>query len=47
MMPLDKKRKLKLFISLICKGCQNNILVFIKTHNGINPLVEKLQVIGI
>ncbi|MHC8297753.1 DEAD/DEAH box helicase [Pseudomonas sp. ZS1P83] len=43
----DKKRKPELFIHLLRKGKWKQVLVFAKTRNGVDALVEKLQGLGI
>ncbi|MGF0241898.1 DEAD/DEAH box helicase [Rhodococcus sp. IEGM1300] len=44
---VDKKRKPELFIHLLRKGKWKQVLVFAKTRNGVDALVEKLQGLGI
>lgn len=44
---VDKKRKAELFIHLLRKGKWKQVLVFAKTRNGVDALVEKLQGLGI
>ena len=46
-MTVDKKRKPELFIHLLRKGKWKQVLVFAKTRNGVDALVEKLQGLGI
>lgn len=45
--PVDKKRKPELFIHLLRKNHWKQVLVFAKTRNGVDALVEKLQGMGI
>ena len=45
--PVDKKRKAELFVHLMRKGRWKQVLVFAKTRNGVDALVEKLQGLGI
>ena len=44
---VDKKRKPELFIHLLRKGKWKQVLVFAKTRNGVDALVEKLQGLGV
>jgi ATP-dependent RNA helicase RhlE len=44
---VDKKRKPELFVHLMRKGKWKQVLVFAKTRNGVDALVEKLQGLGI
>ncbi|KPH02550.1 DEAD/DEAH box helicase [Pseudomonas sp. RIT-PI-q] len=44
---VDKKRKAELFVHLMRKGKWKQVLVFAKTRNGVDALVEKLQGLGI
>ncbi|MHC8307446.1 DEAD/DEAH box helicase [Pseudomonas sp. PB3P13] len=44
---VDKKRKPELFIHLLRKGKWKQVLVFVKTRNGVDALVEKLQGLGV
>ncbi|VVP38077.1 DEAD/DEAH box helicase [Pseudomonas fluorescens] len=44
---VDKKRKPELFAHLLRKGKWKQVLVFAKTRNGVDALVEKLQGLGI
>jgi superfamily II DNA/RNA helicase len=44
---VDKKRKPELFIHLLHKGKWKQVLVFAKTRNGVDALVEKLQGLGV
>jgi superfamily II DNA/RNA helicase len=41
--PVDKKRKAELFVHLMRKGRWKQVLVFAKTRNGVDALVDKLQ----
>ena len=45
--PVDKKRKPELFVHLMRKGRWKQVLVFAKTRNGVDALVDKLQGLGI
>ena len=45
--PVDKKRKAELFVHLMRKGRWKQVLVFAKTRNGVDALVDKLQGLGI
>lgn len=45
--PVDKKRKAELFVHLMRKGKWKQVLVFAKTRNGVDALVDKLQGLGI
>ena len=45
--PVDKKRKAELFCHLLKKQRWKQVLVFAKTRNGVDALVEKLQGLGI
>ncbi|KAF1011758.1 MAG: ATP-dependent RNA helicase RhlE [Pseudomonas fluorescens] len=45
--PVDKKRKSELFVHLMRKGRWKQVLVFAKTRNGVDALVEKLQGLGV
>src|SRR5450830_1881971 len=45
--PVDKKRKSELFVHLMRKGRWKQVLVFAKTRNGVDALVDKLQGLGI
>jgi superfamily II DNA/RNA helicase len=44
--PVDKKRKAELFIHLLKKHDWNQVLVFVKTRNGVGQLVETLLAQG-
>ncbi|MDE1166804.1 MAG: DEAD/DEAH box helicase [Pseudomonas sp.] len=44
---VDKKRKAELFIHLLKKQKWTQVLVFAKTRNGVDALVERLQGLGI
>ena len=44
---VDKKRKPELFVHLMRKNKWKQVLVFAKTRNGVDALVEKLQGLGI
>ncbi len=44
---VDKKRKPELFIHLLRKNRWKQVLVFAKTRNGVDQLVEKLQGLGV
>ncbi|NWB84421.1 DEAD/DEAH box helicase [Pseudomonas gingeri] len=44
---VDKKRKPELFVHLMRKQHWKQVLVFAKTRNGVDQLVEKLQGLGI
>ena len=44
---VDKKRKPELFVHLMRKGKWKQVLVFAKTRNGVDALVEKLQGLGV
>ncbi|WP_260958259.1 DEAD/DEAH box helicase [Pseudomonas citri] len=44
---VDKKRKPELFVHLLRKNKWKQVLVFAKTRNGVDALVEKLQGIGV
>ncbi|MFL6533145.1 MAG: DEAD/DEAH box helicase [Pseudomonas sp.] len=44
---VDKKRKPELFIHLMRKHTWKQVLVFAKTRNGVDALVEKLQGLGV
>jgi ATP-dependent RNA helicase RhlE len=46
MIPVDKKRKAELFIHLLKKLGWNQVLVFVKTRNGVEELVEILRAQG-
>src|SRR5450830_1268563 len=43
--PVDKKRKSELFVHLMRKGRWKQVLVFAKTRNGVDALVDKLQIL--
>ncbi|WP_095109398.1 DEAD/DEAH box helicase [Pseudomonas sp. Irchel 3E20] len=45
--PVDKKRKPELFVHLLRKNHWKQVLVFAKTRNGVDALVEKLQGLGV
>jgi superfamily II DNA/RNA helicase len=45
--PVDKKRKPELFCHLLKKQRWKQVLVFAKTRNGVDQLVERLQGLGI
>jgi ATP-dependent RNA helicase RhlE len=45
--PVDKKRKPELFIYLLKQQHWKQVLVFAKTRNGVDQLVERLQGLGI
>ena len=45
--PVDKKRKPELFSHLLRKNRWKQVLVFAKTRNGVDALVEKLQGQGV
>ena len=45
--PVDKKRKAELFCHLMKKQRWKQVLVFAKTRNGVDALVEKLQGLGV
>ncbi|CAI3789889.1 ATP-dependent RNA helicase RhlE [Pseudomonas sp. MM227] len=45
--PVDKKRKAELFCHLLKKQRWKQVLVFAKTRNGVDALVEKLQGLGV
>ena len=45
--PVDKKRKAELFVHLMRKGRWKQVLVFAKTRNGVDALVDKLQGLGV
>jgi superfamily II DNA/RNA helicase len=45
--PVDKKRKPELFVHLMRKNKWKQVLVFAKTRNGVDALVEKLQGLGV
>ncbi|CAH0320230.1 DEAD/DEAH box helicase [Pseudomonas mediterranea] len=44
---VDKKRKPELFVHLLRKNKWKQVLVFAKTRNGVDALVEKLQGLGV
>ncbi|SEM93855.1 Superfamily II DNA and RNA helicase [Pseudomonas sp. ok272] len=44
---VDKKRKAELFVHLMRKHKWKQVLVFAKTRNGVDALVEKLQGLGV
>ncbi|WP_339546185.1 DEAD/DEAH box helicase [Pseudomonas sp. RA_35y_Pfl2_P32] len=44
---VDKKRKPELFVHLLRKHKWKQVLVFAKTRNGVDALVEKLQGLGV
>lgn len=44
---VDKKRKPELFVHLMRKNKWKQVLVFAKTRNGVDALVEKLQGLGV
>ncbi len=44
---VDKKRKPELFVHLMRKQHWKQVLVFAKTRNGVDQLVEKLQGLGV
>ncbi|WP_017905332.1 DEAD/DEAH box helicase [Pseudomonas asplenii] len=44
---VDKKRKSELFVHLLRKNKWKQVLVFAKTRNGVDQLVEKLQGLGV
>lgn len=44
---VDKKRKPELFVQLMRKGKWKQVLVFAKTRNGVDALVDKLQGLGV
>jgi ATP-dependent RNA helicase RhlE len=44
---VDKKRKAELFVHLMRKNKWKQVLVFAKTRNGVDALVEKLQGLGV
>jgi superfamily II DNA/RNA helicase len=44
---VDKKRKAELFVYLMRKNKWKQVLVFAKTRNGVDALVEKLQGLGV
>ena len=44
---VDKKRKPELFVHLMRKGKWKQVLVFAKTRNGVDALVDKLQGLGV
>ena len=44
---VDKKRKPELFVHLMRKHKWKQVLVFAKTRNGVDALVEKLQGLGV
>lgn len=44
---VDKKRKPELFVHLMRKNKWKQVLVFAKTRNGVDALVEKLQGMGV
>lgn len=46
MVPVDKKRKAELFTHLLKKHGWGQVLVFVKTRNGVEQLVEALLVQG-
>lgn len=45
--PVDKKRKPELFMHLLRKQRWKQVLVFAKTRNGVDALVERLQAQGV
>ena len=45
--PVDKKRKAELFLHLLRSQRWKQVLVFAKTRNGVDDLVDKLQGLGI
>ena len=47
MIPVDKKRKAELFLHLLRTQRWKQVLVFAKTRNGVDELVDKLQGLGI
>ena len=47
LVPVDKKRKADLFCHLLRKQRWKQVLVFAKTRNGVDALVERLQAQGV
>ena len=45
--PVDKRRKSELFVHLMRKNRWKQVLVFAKTRNGVDSLVDKLRVLGV
>jgi superfamily II DNA/RNA helicase len=45
--PVDKKRKVELFCHLLRERRWKQVLVFAKTRNGVDQLVERLQGLGV
>jgi ATP-dependent RNA helicase RhlE len=46
MVPVDKKRKTDLFVHLLKKSQWRQVLVFVKTRNGVDQLVDSLTAKG-